>query len=131
MSGQEKKLDTLRINGVDVKPTVKSFRSSDGKKIVYNMTAKDAANKIDADITAELFVEGNVLTFQITKIDSRTDRQKNPFQSIEIPNHSLVSVRSNQADANLKGARFGTDTTSRGDEFYPATAAQSANGKGY
>lgn len=131
MSGQEKKLDTLRINGVDVKPTVKSFRSSDGKKIVYNMTAKDAANKIDADITAELFVEGNVLTFQITKIDSRTDRLKNPFQSIEIPDHSLVSVRSNQADANLKGARFGTDTTSRGDEFYPATAAQSANGKGY
>lgn len=131
MSGQSKKLDTLRINGVNVKPTVKSFRSSDGKKIVYNMTAKDDASHIDADITAEISVENNVLTFQITKIDSKLDRKKYPFKSIEIPNHSLVSVQSSQADANLKGARFGTDTTTRGDEFYPATSAQSANGRGY
>lgn len=131
MSGQAKKLDTLRINGVNVKPTVKSFRSSDGKKIVYNMTAKDNASHIDADITAEILVANNVLTFQITKIDSKLDRQKYPFKSIEIPGHSLVSVQSSQPDANLKGARFGTDTTSRGDEFYPATAAQSANGRGY
>ena len=131
MSGQAKKLDTLRINGVNVKPTVKSFRSSDGKKIVYNMTAKDDASHIDADITAEISVANNVLTFQITKIDSKLDRQKYPFKSIEIPGHSLVSVQSNQPDANLKGARFGTDTTTRGDEFYPATAAQSANGRGY
>lgn len=119
MSGQAKKLDTLRINGVNVKPTVKSFRSSDGKKIVYNMTAKDNASHIDADITAEILVANNVLTFQITKIDSKLDRQKYPFKSIEIPGHSLVSVQSSQPDANLKGARFGTDTTSRGDEFYP------------
>ena len=131
MSGQAKKLDTLRINGVNVKPTVKSFRSSDGKKIVYNMTVKDNSSHIDADITAEISAENNVLTFQITKIDSKLDRQKYPFKSIEIPGHSLVSVQSSQPDANLKGARFGTDTTSRGDEFYPATAAQSANGRGY
>ena len=131
MSGQAVKLDTLRINGVDVKPTVKSFRSSDGKKIIYNMTVKDGSNHIDADITAELLVENNVLTFKITEIESKLDRQKYPFESIEIPNHSLVSVQSDQTDANLKGARFGTDTTTRGDEFYRASEAQSANGRGY
>ena len=44
------------------------------------------------------------------------------IQSIEIPNHSLISVNSTQENANLKGALMSSNTTISGDEYHEITA---------
>lgn len=106
--GQTKKLDTITINGVDVKPTVASTKTSD--RIEYVLTVLDAENGIDAVITCELVVKDNTLEFNITKIDDNSI-----VKTIEIKNHSLVSVRSTQEGANLQGARMSVNTHKSGD----------------
>ena len=57
--GQTAVLDTLRINGVDVKPAVSAQASETEAAITYTMAVKDAASRIDAVITAEITAAGN------------------------------------------------------------------------
>jgi endo-alpha-N-acetylgalactosaminidase len=76
----------------------------------YVLTALDSEKGIDAVITCELIVKGNTLEFNITKIDDNSI-----VKTIEIKNHSLVSVRSTQEGANLQGARMSVNTHKSGD----------------
>lgn len=119
--GQSALLDTIRINGVDVKPTVTPEVSEPASKITYTMAVKDEPKHIDATITAEIEVAENTLEFRITNV-TYTDpatRTTYPIESIEIPDHSLISVRSNQAGANLAAARLGGSTIQSGDTYLP------------
>lgn len=126
--GQSDDIHTIRINGTDVAlgaDDVKTDFSQNGKAI-YTMTVKEEASHIDAVITAELAVDKNTLAFQITEIKNNlTDTTVNkygekvetyPVETIAIPNHSLISVRSTQKDANLKGAIMSSNTKISGDE---------------
>ncbi|WP_143468434.1 endo-alpha-N-acetylgalactosaminidase family protein, partial [Lachnoclostridium sp. An181] len=71
-------------------------------------------------------VEKNTLAFNITDIKNNlTDATLNkygqkvetyPVETIAIPNHSLISVRSTQGNANLKGAIMSPNTHYSGDE---------------
>ena len=45
------------------------------------------------------------------------ETKDNAIQTIEIPNHSLISVRSTQEGANLKGALMSSNTTISGDSY--------------
>ena len=87
--GQVAPLDTVKINGVSVKPAVIS--QADGSKITYTMTLKDKANSIDAVITAEMVAKDNTLTLNITDLTygETADKVNHPVESIEFPNHSL------------------------------------------
>ncbi|WP_419954249.1 endo-alpha-N-acetylgalactosaminidase family protein [Neobacillus niacini] len=106
--GQPEALDTILINNVAVKPQVKAIISSD--KIEYKMTLIDDSNNINAVITAEMIVKGNILEFNITKIvDNKI------VKTIEIPNHNLVSLNSSQKDAVLDGVQMSTNTHINGD----------------
>lgn len=110
-SGQAEKLDKILINNKEVKPSVKAKIS--GNKVVYEMTLKDdsdQSNIIDAVITAELVVKDNTLEFNITEI---IDNEI--VKTIEIPNHHLISVNSNQKDAVLDGVNMSTNTHKNGD----------------
>ncbi|WP_242955871.1 endo-alpha-N-acetylgalactosaminidase family protein, partial [Lachnoclostridium sp. An181] len=72
-------------------------------------------------------VEKNTLAFNITDIKNNlTDATLNkygqkvetyPVETIAIPNHSLISVRSTQKNANLKGAIMSSHTKISGDEL--------------
>ena len=86
----------------------------EGKKATYEMTVKNEAKNIDAVITAELVAKDNTVAFEITKVENKLDEAApgkevaegklgHPIQTIEIPNHSLVSVNSTQEGANLVG----------------------------
>ena len=81
------------------------------------MTVK--GDKIDAVITSELVAEGNTLAFNITDIKNNLEDtvDGNPIQTIEIPNQSLVSVRSSQNGANFKGASMSSNTKTSGDYY--------------
>ena len=60
--GQSCKLDTIRINGTDVKLSKDDVKATfEGKKATYVMTVKDEAKNIDAVITAELVAKDNTV----------------------------------------------------------------------
>ena len=127
--GQTSEINTIRINGTDIKLSKDDVKATiEGKKATYEMTVKDEAKNIDAVITAELVAKDNTVAFEITKVKNNLDETKlvdkkhvYAVQSIEIPNHSLISVNSTQKNANLKGALMSSNTTISGDEYYEVT----------
>ena len=131
--GQTSEINTIRINGTDIKLSKDDVKATfEGKKATYVMTVKDEAKNIDAVITAELVAKGNTVEFEITKVENKLDEAApgkevaegklgHPIQTIEIPNHSLVSVNSTQKDANLVGAAMSTKTQVSGDEYVEVT----------
>ncbi len=129
MDGQKKALEKVRINGYDIKPEINSYLSNDKKTVKYDLTVKDFIHKIDAVITTSLSVSENVLTFEITDVKNNKDRLESPIESIEIPNHSLVSVSGESS--NFMGARFATDTNERGDDYFEKKDFEKADGNGY
>ena len=120
--GQTSEINTIRINGTDIKLSKDNVKATfEGKKATYEMTVKNEAKNIDAVITAELVAKDNTVAFEITKVENKLDEAApgkevaegklgHPIQTIEIPNHSLVSVNSTQKDANLVGAAMSTKT---------------------
>lgn len=120
--GQTSVINTVKINNTAVELSKEdvAVEFSDNKA-VYTMTVK--GEKIDAVITAELVAEKNTLAFNITDIKNNLEDKVggDPIQTIEIPNHSLVSVHSSQEGANLKGAAMSSVTTTSGDEYVEVT----------
>lgn len=125
--GQPERINTIKINGVsislgkeDVKPTFTD------KTATYEMTLK--GENVDCVITAVISVEGNTASFDITEVENHlTDVDENgyavyPIQTIEIPNHSLISVNSTQENAHLKGAKMSSNTRISGDRDFDVTA---------
>lgn len=126
--GQEEALDTIKINGSNIKVAKEDVKTTfTGDKAVYEMTLKNLAANIDCVITAELKAEKNTLAFNITEVvNNLTEKDENgyevyPVQTIEIPEHSLVSVRSSQGNANLKGAKVSSNTVISGDKSVAVT----------
>ena len=131
--GQTSEINTIRINGTDIKLSKDDVKAKfEGKKATYEMTVKDESKNIDAVITAELVAKDNTVAFEITKVENKLDEAApgkevaegklgHPIETIEIPNHSLVSVNSTQKDANLVGAAMSTKTQVSGDEYVEVT----------
>ena len=116
--GQPLKINTVTINNTPIQIAEKDVSSTfDAARATYILNAKNTAEGIDAEITALLEVKDNTLTFHITNVKNRLDNEKYPIQTIEIPNHSLVSVNTAQTGSNLKGARMSTNTTISGDTY--------------
>ena len=123
--GQTKALDTIKINDVAIKlnkDDVKATFADDKATYVIKLKA-DGEKKVDAEITAELKVKKNEVHFDITKVKNNLlkegvkETKDNAIQTIEIPNHSLISVRSTQEGANIKGALMSSNTTISGDSY--------------
>ena len=138
--GQSAILDTIKINGTDVKPTVTS-QVVGSEKAVYTMVIDSGNNNgtgVTATITAELRVgldglndpgsdaADRTLGFYITDVTyPNNDKLANPVETIEIPNHSLVSVRSTEPGATVTGGKQAANTTASGDVSYPAKGNES------
>lgn len=120
MFGQTKNINTMKINGVDIKVDEDdvTFQKEGDSKAIYTMHIHDDANHVDAKVTAELIVDGNKLHFNITKIENNLDDNTYPVQTIAIPDHSLVAVHSNQKGASFTGAVMSADTNKNGDETF-------------
>ena len=138
--GQSAILDTIKINGTDVKPTVTS-EVVGSEKAVYTMVIDSSNNNstgVTATITAELRVglddlndpgsdaADRTLGFYITDVAyPNNDKLEHPVETIEIPNHSLVSVRSTEPGATVTGGKQAANTTASGDVSYPAKGNES------
>lgn len=114
----------LKINNINVKPTVK-FEKVGNDKAVYTLTVKDETNFIDAVLTVELKVVKNKLHFNVTNIknnngvkqDSNIDNTKKLISTIDFSNLSLVSVSSKDKDAKFAASYMSTNTQRKGDVY--------------
>ncbi|MFD0693454.1 endo-alpha-N-acetylgalactosaminidase family protein [Paenibacillus sp. GCM10027628] len=91
MYGQEDTLTTVNINGVSYTPTV-SFVSNGTDTATYMLSFPS----INVVMTVVIDVVDNVLEFKVTNI---IENGSTLVQTIEFPNHSLVSIRDTQAGA--------------------------------
>ncbi|MBS6519833.1 MAG: FIVAR domain-containing protein [Clostridiales bacterium] len=127
--GQTSEINTIRINGTDIKLSKDDVKATfKDNKATYELTVK-SGDTIDAVLTAELVAKDDTVSFEITKVKNNLDETQKvdgkyvyAVQSIEIPNHSLISVNSAQENANLKGALMSSNTTISGDEYHEITA---------
>lgn len=134
--GQSEELNTLKLNGVNVVPTV-VYEKVDSKTAKYTMTVNSENNNgtnLNAAITARLVVgdDGdNTLAFYIDNVEyaganaaaKKAERLAHPVETIEVPNHSLVSSRDSAAgttDAQFSGGKMSNDTRTRGDGHFSA-----------
>lgn len=145
--GQTSNINTIRINGEDIKLSADDvqFTVNEGKTQatykmhVYNNKLNKEERTIDADITAVLSVKYDALSFEITDVKNKLNEKYTDengkhiyaIQSIEIPNHSLISVNSDQKGANLKGAAMSSNTTISGDEYIEVNDKTASGNRDY
>lgn len=114
--GQQKLIRTIKINGENIRLKKSDVTSEiNGDTINYILKVKKGT-EIDAIIKAFLKVEKNTLAFEITEITNNLDDTANPIETVEIPNHGLISIKADQQNLSFKGALMSSNTTVNGDE---------------
>ncbi|MDD9380598.1 endo-alpha-N-acetylgalactosaminidase family protein [Streptomyces sp. ZAF1911] len=111
LNGNEDTIGAIVVNGTTYTPTVTSTPSASG--VDYALAFSGVT------IRSRLSVTGSVVEFKVTAVE---DTAALRVRSFAIPNHNLVSVRSNQTGAALSTAKMHTATTGTGDTFTPITA---------
>lgn len=106
--GQEDVLNQIKINEDLYIPEVK-FNKISAHEACYNL--KVAEIKVEINIAIEIM--HNVLNLKVTRIKENGEVLVKTF---EIPNHSLISVRSNQKEPEVTAARIWERLTST-DEY--------------
>lgn len=142
MAGQKTPLNTVNINKVAVIPTVTSTKVSD-TRVDYTLTVDSSNNNgtgVNAVIKAHFAVgledvnkadsvyAANTLGFYIDDVTyPNNDLYEHPLKSIEIPNHSLLSVDSTQPGAGFAGGKSNNTSVTTNDKRYTA-AGDTATG---
>ena len=106
--GQEDNLTQVVINGLDYTPAVRFVAEANHAEYWLNI------EEIQVEIKIAVSVNANILDFAVTHIAEKGSFRVNTF---EIPNHNLISIRSNQSGAAFAGARMYTKVTGNGDTF--------------
>ncbi|MFD4243350.1 endo-alpha-N-acetylgalactosaminidase family protein [Streptomyces sp. NPDC058525] len=112
LHGNEDVLSTVLVNGTSHTPTVTSTPSASGVDYALSFSG--------VTVRSRLSVTGSVVEFNVTAIEDTAALRVRTFA---IPDHHLVSVRSDQPGAALATANMHTATTGTGDTFTPVTAA--------
>lgn len=140
LPGQENHLDTLKINGIEIRPEVE-FKAVDKATAQYEMLLVDEDNHINAEMTVQLKIVKNQLHFDVTEINNHNDVKAGEtientdllIETIEFPRNYLVAVSSEDESAMFDGARMSTNTHRSGDEHIAVTNPMSTklDSKGY
>lgn len=109
MHGNEDPITQVVLNGTTYTPVVTGKLSKDHAD--YVMKFPDYGG---VEIKATLRVEGAAVDFAVTKI---ADSESNPVNTLSIPKHNLVSVRSTDGGAAFAGARMKEGGGTSGDTF--------------
>ncbi|MEU9164712.1 endo-alpha-N-acetylgalactosaminidase family protein [Streptomyces sp. NPDC048424] len=112
LHGNEDPLSAVVVNGTTYTPAVTSAPSASA--VDYALAFSGVT------IRARIAVTGSTVEFRVTAIE---DTAALRVRSLAIPDHHLVSVRSDQPGAALSTATMHTATTGTGDTFTPVTAS--------
>lgn len=130
MYGQANDIRKVNINGTEMQLTDDNVTLDvAGSKATYVLTVQNQEQHIDAKITVVMEVKGNALHFDVTKIENKAG-DEHPIQTLSFPEHSLISVRSSQQDAQFTGARMSSNTTVNGDTNFPVNDDTTIGDKG-
>ena len=110
--GNETDLNTISINGEQIKPTVTVEESAEDYRI-YGMHVQN--NNLNFHMKVKVSVEDNNLTWGIIDLEKAEGSAK--IATIDIPQLNLLTVNSAQEGANFAGAKASTTTTVSGDTF--------------
>ncbi len=120
LGGQPDAISTVTVNGVARTARLTGPPTVTGSKASYRL-AFDALPGVELD--ASLALSGRVTTFSIDAVrDTATSR----VNTIDIPDHDLVSVASNQQGATTAFTTLDPDSTRTADKITPVTAATAA-----
>ncbi|UUX35295.1 endo-alpha-N-acetylgalactosaminidase family protein [Fundicoccus culcitae] len=136
--GQVKPLTSLEINQIPVTPQV-TYKKLNAATAEYTLRAQDGAHQIDAELTVELALVNSGLQFTVTRIENkhqiqpgqRIDDPSLLIQQIHFPDNFLVSVASDQAQAQFAGATMSNDTHHSGDQFIRVANPMPALNEGF
>lgn len=117
--GQEDALTQVKVNGTTYTPNV-TFAKPNGSTAQYTLNVAS----LSVAVSVEIKVVSNTVDFRVTNIAENGSVKVNTF---EIPNHNLLSVRSNQAGAAFAGSVMNTAATGNGDTFASVTGTPPVN----
>lgn len=96
--GQEEVLSQIKINGDTYIPQV-TFKKLSSNEACYNLRVPEL--KVELEMSMQ--VEENVLDFKVTNIEETGDTL---VKTLEIPSHSLISVRSTQDNPQVTATKL-------------------------
>ena len=111
--GNEATLDTVTINGKEVKPKV-TVKESKADSRTYSLHVEKQEEKINLDMDVKVSVKDNTLTWKVTSIEKGNGCAA--IATIDVPGLNLLTVDSEDANANFAGAQAAESTVS-GDTF--------------
>lgn len=110
--GQEEEITAITINSVAIEPTnVETTEAADSR--TYKMDLVNEAANINLTMTVQISVNGNDLTWEVTKLEKKEDCAD--IATIEIPQLNLLSVYMSEEEAVADVVSPSTDTTASGD----------------
>ena len=118
MYGQEKPVHLISINNKNYVPQVTS--EFNGNKAIYHLNIEEIQVSLDVVFT----VENNTLTMKIENVNEGGRK----VETINFPNHSLVSIRNTAPNAEMNLANYANNdikvdlTTKTDDEAYKNTS---------
>ncbi|MBF0780588.1 MULTISPECIES: endo-alpha-N-acetylgalactosaminidase family protein [unclassified Granulicatella] len=128
MYGQVALSNKVVINGHDIEPRVE-YRKLDESTAEYVLHVNKDEEKINADITVRVKIEGNQMHYDVTNIVNHNevvygqtiDDTKKLLSSLNFLSVPLVSVSSEQVQAKFDGARMSNNTHISGDVHIDVT----------
>lgn len=123
LEGQSEAINTLIINDVELKPSFQ-FEHISKNKAGYILTGDKSAGYPAFEIAVEISLGDNTesgqkdslntLTFEVTSVKSLgpTASDEEIVKTIEFPNHSIISINSNENSAQFMGAEIIVNTQS-------------------
>ena len=112
MSANENQLSNMLINGESYSPKVSS--NTENNKIRYTLTITE----LDLELKLHISVQKNIVSL---KFDTITENGVFKVHTIKFPNHSLLSVKSTDANGQFSGSKMFTAITGTGDIFQKIT----------
>jgi endo-alpha-N-acetylgalactosaminidase len=112
MSANENQLSTVLINDESYAPKVSA--STENNKILYTLTI----DEMDLELKLHISVEKNIVSL---KFDTIHEKGAFKVHTIEFPNHSLLSIKSTDKNAQFSGSKMFTAIKGSGDVFQKLT----------
>jgi endo-alpha-N-acetylgalactosaminidase len=114
--GQEDSLSRMMINGQELVPKITFLKTKSQAHYVASF------KELDIVLKMEISAQGNVVEFRVTDIQENGITQ---VKTIEIPDHSLLSIRETQANAQLTSTRLWP--RAHAEEYYEKLSAMAVS----
>ena len=111
--GNENTLDTVVINGKEIKPEV-TVKETTADSRTYSLHVEKQESKVNVDMDVKVSVKENTLTWEVT--DLKKGNGCASIATIDVPGLNLLTVDAVDTNANFAGAQA-TGSTVSGDTF--------------